>query len=322
MATLQAECQRPRIRAIFSDLDGTLVHFPAWFEEYGSTITSRDPDGKTAIVRSPSGEERVCRLLPSSTMGDGLVSERTIALVDELRRRGILFCVVTAARKSTLLERYPMLPAADAAVCETGSRIFRGSLDNQDYVWPKRFEHITGSLDRELDVRLRPEPLWQFFRKLESEVPGLKCDSRSYYGCFRVDTKGDSGVEAALRACIADGLPPEVNWAMNLGKFDFFPASSGKGNAVAYLQAEFNVAPEECVCLFDDDNDLPMAQLCGVHFLPGLTSQSVQRAAMEHPTWHVASAAGQGVFAIEECLEKILERVEQEQTGGAQSATV
>ena len=33
----------PKVKAIFSDLDGTLVHFPAWFEEHGSKIVNRDP---------------------------------------------------------------------------------------------------------------------------------------------------------------------------------------------------------------------------------------------------------------------------------------
>jgi len=304
----------PKVRAIFSDLDGTIVHFPAWFEEHGSKIVSRDPEAKHAVARSPSGEERTCRLLPSSTMGDGLVSERTIELVAELRERGILFVIVTAARKSTLFERHPLLPAADASVCETGSRIYRGpNLDRLDEVWGARFEAISGPLERELDVSERPEPLWTFFRQLQSSVTGLKCDSRSYYGCFRVDTKGDAAVEAALRKSIAADMPAGVTWAMNLGKFDFFPSTTGKGNAVAYLQGEFGVSPEESVCLFDDDNDLPMAERCGIHYLPGLTSSSVERAAAEHPEWHVASRAGQGVFAIEECLERLLERVRREQ---------
>ena len=100
-----------RTRAIFSDLDGTLVHFPAWFEEHGSTIVSRNPEARRGVVRSPDGEQRECRLLPSSTMGDGCVSERTVELVDALRAEGVLFFVVTAARKSTLLERMPLLPA-------------------------------------------------------------------------------------------------------------------------------------------------------------------------------------------------------------------
>lgn len=306
----------PRLRAIFSDLDGTLVHFPAWFEEHGSKIVSRDADAKRAICESPTGETRECRLLPSSTMGDGLVSERSAELVQQLRDEGILFVIVTAARKSTLMERWPLLPTSDVYCCETGSRVYLqdGSLDAD---WVARFEHICGPLERELDVDSRPEPLWQFFRLLREKVAGLKCDSRSYYGCFRVDTKGDDTIDAALRACIDAELPEGVDWAMNLGKYDFYPRASGKGNVVAYLQEKFGVTPDECACLFDDDNDLPMAQRCGTHLLPGLTSDSVARAAMEHPEWQVASRSGQGVFAIEECLEQLLERVRREKSGSA-----
>ena len=73
-----------------------------------------------------------------------------------------------------------------------------------------------------------------------------------------------------------------------------------------------HVSAAESACLFDDDNDLPMAQQCGVQLLPGLTSKSVERAAAEHPEWHVAPSAGQGVFAIEECLELLLARVRRE----------
>uniref|UniRef100_A0A7S2CXT3 Sucrose phosphatase-like domain-containing protein n=1 Tax=Haptolina brevifila TaxID=156173 RepID=A0A7S2CXT3_9EUKA len=299
--------ERPRrLKAIFSDLDGTLVHFPAWFEEHGSRVVSSDETKKRAVVESPNGERRDCRMLPSSTMGPGLVSERTAELVDSLRAEGVLFVVVTAARKSTLLERWPLLPACDARVCETGSRVYLG--DALDGTFSARFEHITGPLDRELDVEARPEPLWKFFRSLQV-VPNLKCDSRSYYGCFRADTKGDAATEEALRAHIAAHLPEDVDWAMNLGKFDFFPAASGKGNVVKYLQEHFSVSPDECACLFDDDNDLPMARQCITRMLPGLTSDSVRRAALENPDWFVASKAGQGVFAIEECLEELLRRV-------------
>ena len=254
-------------------------------------------------------------------MGDGLVSDRTVELVQQLRDEGVLFVVVTAARKSTLLERLPLLPICDAAVCETGSRIYlqetggelAGGLSaTPDGEFSGRLEPTCGPPDRELDVDQRPEPLWQFYRTLRDEVEGLKCDSRSYYGCFRVDTKGDAGVDAALRACIEARKPASVDWAMNLGKYDFFPAQSGKGNAVGYLQDKWGVSKDESVALFDDDNDLPMAERCAVHLLPGLTSDSVKRAAMEHPDWVVAPSAGQGVFAIEECLSQLLERVREE----------
>ena len=296
-----------QVKAVFSDLDGTLVHFPAWFEEHGSTIVRRDPEAKRAVLQSPSGEQQDCRLLPSSTMGDGYVSERTIELVAALRDEGVLFFVVTAARKSTLIERMPLLPVSDAYVGETGSRIYKepGVLDAE---WANGLAEVCGPLDREMPPEERPEVLWQWFRRLQ-QVPGLKVDGRSYYGCFRVDTKGDAQVEASLLAVLEAELPEQVAWAMNLGKYDFFPRASGKGNAVAYLQRQYGLAPEECVALFDDDNDLPMAQQCGMQLLPGLTSDSVRRAAAEHPEWVVASRAGQGVFAIDELLEGLLAAV-------------
>merc|ERR1719416_272281 len=112
---------------------------------------------------------------------------------------------------------------------------------------------------------------------------------------------------------------------MNLGKYDFYPAPSGKGNAVAYLQELFGLCSDECVAFFDDDNDLPMADRCGVHMLPGLTSESVRQAAAATPTWEVASCAGQGVFAVEELLEKLLKRIQgvqsESQSRGQQSGT-
>ena len=43
-------------------------------------------------------------------------------------------------------------------------------------------------------------------------------DGRSYYGCFRVDTKGSAEVEAVLLKVIGAELPEQVDWAMNLGK--------------------------------------------------------------------------------------------------------
>ena len=61
------------------------------------------------------------------------------------------------------------------------------------------------------------EVLWQFFRRLQ-QIPGLKVDSRSYYGCFRADTKGSAQVEAELLKVIDAELPAQLDWAMNLGK--------------------------------------------------------------------------------------------------------
>jgi len=138
--------------------------------------------------------------------------------------------------------------------------------------------------------------------------PAEPCDAPEPSPAFATPFVSTLGLPRAPPFVSTLGIP-----LWRAGKFDFFPSTTGKGNAVAYLQGEFGVSPEESVCLFDDDNDLPMAERCGIHYLPGLTSSSVERAAAEHPEWHVASRAGQGVFAIEECLERLLERVRREQ---------
>lgn len=245
-------------------------------------------------------------------MGPACVSERTIDLVDELRAKGVLFGVVTAARKSTMLTRWPLLPDCDVRVCESGSRIWIGETLDMDF--SNTLESICGPIDRDEEGEDdRPEPLWRFYRHLRDEIPDLKLDARSYYGMFRAGTGGDASVDAQLRARIALMLPEGISWSINLGKYDFYPSAAGKGNAVSYLQKKFGVSEAETACLFDDDNDLPMAERCGIHYLPGLTSESVEKAAKEHPEWRVAETAGQGVFAVEECLEALLERVKEEQ---------
>ena len=50
------------------------------------------------MVRNRDGAERRCRLLPTSTMGAGAISEETIALVDALRAEGVKFVIITGTR--------------------------------------------------------------------------------------------------------------------------------------------------------------------------------------------------------------------------------
>jgi len=308
-ALLSRPPQSPPLRAIFSDIDGTLVHYAKDFTKHGIRLLSSDETALTAIVENENGDRRKCRLLPSSTMGPACISERTIELVDELRaEHGVMFCVVTAARKSTMVSRWDLLPRCDAHVCESGSRIWVNGIP--DEVFANQFVNVCGPMNREVEgADERMEPLWQFYRKLRERVPGLTMDSRSYYGMFRVGTNGDVAIEAALHDIIRTSLPDNVSCATNLGKYDFYPSVAGKGGAVSYLQKLFGISKSETAALFDDDNDLPMAEQCGIHMLPGLTSESVKAAAIcEQPSWYVANTVGQGVFAIEECLEVLLDR--------------
>ena len=300
---------RSPIRAIMSDIDGTLVHYAKDFAQHGVKLVSSDEKTLTALVEGPNGDRRQCRLLPSATMGPACISERTIELVEAIRDQGVMFCVMTAARKSTMMRRLDMLPTCDAVVCEGGSRmVINGQLETE---YSKLFEDICGPMDREIVGECeRPEPLWQYYRQLEEEVPGLSLDAKDYYGMFRVSALGDEATEDSLQEMLQPSkIPQGVSVNSNLGKTDLFPSLAGKSHAVTYLQKKYGIDRLETACLFDDDNDLLMAEQCGLHYLPSLTSFSIKNAVSHNPSWYVPKTVGQGVFATEDCLEMVLARV-------------
>jgi len=308
-----------QIKCIFSDLDGTLCHFERDTIKHG-VKTTENKEMCTAIVRNKDGQTRACRLLPASTMGNGTVSERTIELVGKLRAHGVKFVIISGARTTTIQERLPFLPLVDAVACETGSKIFyppdsttepvKASSWMMDEEWSKRFEKVTGPLNTDTPAVSRQGTLWDLFR--EMKALRLDPDARGYYGCFRVKCRSPESLEI-LSGIISDSHKLDsmgIAHAMNLGMYDFFPKSAGKGSTVRYLQQKWGLREEECVALFDDDNDLPMAALCGAGFLPGITSASVQARVEEERNWRIAESAGTGVFATEEILEQILQQVE------------
>ena len=182
-------------RIIFSDLDGTLVHFERHFRAHGEVRDTDVARGTATYVCRTSGAQRPCRLLPTSTMGAGLLSERTCELVDALRERGVLFVFISGARKSTMLQRLPLLPAADFAVAETGGRMYAlggrreaPSADRLDTEWTAQIEAQVGPIEAVPGAEHRAGALWDWCRELQGR--GMRCDTRSYTCCFRVDCRG------------------------------------------------------------------------------------------------------------------------------------
>jgi len=306
------------IKCIFADLDGTLCHFDRVTKQSG-IVTDFDDEKSCATVRRSNGDSRKCRVLPSSTMGRGVISEETVGLIQQIREKGVKFVIITGARTSTILERMPMLPICDAIACETGSKILfppagsnardmsKPSEWTLDSDWSEPLRGVTGPLDTDLPASERQGELWKLYNEMKAK--NLDPDVRGYYGCFRVKCKTEEHL-AAMQEFLAslDELKSRgIGHAMNLGCYDFFPLAAGKGNVVQYLQRRWQVTSTDCVALFDDDNDLPMTQHCATGFLPWVHSDSVRKRLPLEPSWHLASTAGDGVFATEEILGRILE---------------
>lgn len=150
----------------------------------------------------------------------------------------------------------------------------------------------------------------------ELEAGGWAVDGRDYLTSFRLDTRANGkGPQEwdALKARYVRALesvqgkegigpPPGQNHpsknsatsilsliprlpslglssSFNLGKADVYPSTSGKAPAVSRLMRRLHAHPKECVVLFDDDNDLGMAELCapGRRIAVSITHDSVRR---------------------------------------------
>jgi len=143
------------IRLVFSDVDGTLVHYPSSIPESNTkTETESDThqegssskDNDNDNDNDKEAKKKLLALPPSSTGLRGIISIRTLELAREIRRTNTKLVVVSGMRTSTLLQRLPYLPKADAYCSENGGRIFRlvqdedeDETDNVIWVRPQKY---------------------------------------------------------------------------------------------------------------------------------------------------------------------------------------
>lgn len=251
--------------AVFSDIDGTLVHYKDKLEHH----LGYKYQGKTDRVfnglpihewkHESSGDAVIETVaVPSATLGGGFCSVKTIQLVKELRAQGVLFCVLTGARTSTFIERRDSgsIPEADYCVCEGGGRLW-GPSGELDEAWADQFAAVTGPWRNQLDgpCDQKQGPLWDCYRRLaETDVLGsgtgkVKLDGKSFATAFMADVRGDTTVsptlgmatvsdkEEALRRLMEQELTPKYHVAMvvNLGKAHVGPVGLDKSSAVEHI---------------------------------------------------------------------------------------
>ena len=316
-------------------LAGTLVHFEKYFQGKGIIIEEEDiPNGDVMEQQGTAtatykcidlnsqffGETRVCTPMPTLTMGPGVISKRSLDMIESLRNdHGIIFVYISGARKSTMLKRLPLLAPADYAFAETGGRMYKlidGNNENPilDIEWTNKIEAVSGPMESQGDLPLeeRQGLLWDWCRELVAKLGGndkTNCvDIRQYTCCFRVDCSRQVGSEEIVKKALTK-LPSGITCAQNLGKYDFFPTISGKGNAVRHLLEKLGLSRDNAVALFDDENDLPMANACSHACVMGCTHESIATHLQQNPHWHVAKQSG--VLATEEILQLLLDHVQE-----------
>jgi len=242
------------LRVVFSDVDGTLIHYDR---------------GDEKVCKNYEKDASVVKLPPSSTGMRGFLSVQTLHLCKKLRSQqdGICLVLISGMRTSTMMDRIPFLPKADVYCCESGGRIFYPvdpSADSgrvfypeaypgatgddlkpfcliEDKDWREEMERLSaagrqGFLGNEIDggddfvpLPNRDGRLWRFATYLQQN--GVQVDSKSYSTCFRVNKKHQSS-DDLFSKLLTDDMHQKYGLARstNLGCIDFFPATSGKLN--------------------------------------------------------------------------------------------
>jgi hydroxymethylpyrimidine pyrophosphatase-like HAD family hydrolase len=305
-------------KLLFSDLDGTCVHY-----QDGDTFTTQPDDslGDGRLVRAKFNSDKrstAAFLLPASTSGArGIISLRTLELYAAFRAIGHKLILISGCRYSTLIQRLPYLPAADAYVCESGGRIFYPDTSlhtamglKEDLEWKKGHKGIVDRFPSEQRIP-GPDtngskddlpPLWAQYELLKKA--GLSLDNHNYSTAFRVRIPRQQWLNI-----YAPNLLPGLAFAGNLGAVDVYPATSGKKNAAKYLMEKFggHIDGTDSVFMCDDDNDIELAKAVSKAYLPSITSDSMRQLAETHPGKFVV-ASKKSVWATEEILQILLNK--------------
>eukprot|EP00903_Cladosiphon_okamuranus_P015018 g13896.t1 len=283
------------IRCLFSDIDGTLVHY----NENEADGSASPPPGVLALPSSATGRKAV-------------ISVETLKLAAKVRASGAKLVLVSGTRYSTLVSRLPFLPRADAYVIENGGRIFypkkkgadgeaepsekaevagaqgeeesavgdptltahAASALEEDLKWREMMESATGPASQDAKApEDREGPLWDLYRKAVAE--GFEVDTNTYYTMIRIKVKtggsnkrsredaegGGEEEEKEERGGekamkkILDSLPPSLRVVTNFGLVDICPLRSGKHNAAAYLAREHFDIPLANCASMGDDDN-------------------------------------------------------------------
>lgn len=194
--------KKPLKHICFADIDGTLVHFPNVLSDMGQiTQPSVLPNCYLWVEKATGMRYKVLKLPPSTTGTSGMISIKTLSKLAQLRHEGVMLVLLTGARTSTLLQRLPYLPAADAYVAENGGRIFYPDQTlptamplMEDSKWRKVHNATAGSSSQEdVEPQERKGALWECYRQLLGD--GWTPDVHSYTTSFRLKVFGKKTME-------------------------------------------------------------------------------------------------------------------------------
>lgn len=156
----------------------------------------------------------------------------------------------------------------------------------------------------------RSGELWQLYRRMAAE--GWRLDAKGYSTSFRcsADKGGGERGAAALARLVEEvnaAQPRLLKASHNLGHADFYPVCSGKEGAAARMCEHFGVGRADASAMFDDENDLGMADFVGgLRLVVGCSCDAVTRVVEAAPQRFTTTLA-RDAAATEHMLRAALE---------------
>ena len=307
--------RNPLCRIVFSDIDGSVVHYLKDHDIEKNPKGTYKRDSATTYVHLPTGRTVQLLAIPSKTLVGGFISQVSYERIGALRKRGTIFVFITGARTATFLARRAKgLPPMDYGVCENGGKIFdeEGQLVEE---WSHRFESVAGKWQQYTQpAEGRSGALWDCYRHLLKA--GWKLDGASFSTSFMINlahspTKNPNESvkerEEAVKALFAGGLGAQfgVHAVCNLDKVHVAPIGCDKRAAVEFLLQKLQLDRSQAAALFDDENDLEFARICRYRLVPSVAHESVQKILDTKPGFFTRTPCD-GWLGTEDALQYLL----------------
>lgn len=253
---------------------------------------------------------RICFFDIDGTLIDpatGRISQGTRQALTQLRRRGILCCVVTGRPPASLPDFgdlvFDAIAAFNGAVCYTQSQVIRSTP-----ICPRELQQLlenAAALGRPVSLALKDR----------LAANGLDPDLADYYALADLElTVAEDFPEACrepvyqvMLGCREADLPAilrgtrQVKIARSWDRaVDVIPLESGKGPAIQSILAHFGLQPQEAMAFGDSFNDLDMLQAVGTGVAMGNAVEPLK--ALAHYVCPPVSREGIYRFCLEQGL--------------------
>jgi len=296
--------------AFVSDMDGTLVH-------YNSTT---DPFDRPGLVTLPA----------SSTGRVGVVSQRSLDLLSNIRDEGIVITCASGMRVSTMMTRQRLFPAVKFWICENGGRIFEVK-GNQELCEVNEWKLIADQDDVSAAAMTSYKTDLRGMRGADRD---FQIDESGYETMIRIKAlKGDEEANFKLLSKLAERVPKPLKVTYNLGHLDVCYPHTGKLSAIRWLLATrpeagrsrqvTNVNIEDAngvgkvsrdayLYMGDDDNDVEAGRVSDLLFVTRPCSEAMRTMAEERMSQlpgTVSIADLEGSQGTELLLEEVLATV-------------